>query len=310
MEQTNERWRPIKGYEGEFLVSDLGRVMNNHGLVLKQHRDSCNNPTVTLKGKRIRVAKAVAHAFVPNPDQLQYQGYKDGNKDNCRADNIEWIVPDFSNDGQARPVLLVKDGEVLEMYSLRMAAKWLNTTSQTIKNSANNKERNIRVNGYYIAWSDDTERTNQLLEGFTIIKNMDGEEWRDLPELQGEYQVSNLGRVKRVKGAERLVKLTTQRNGYVYVTLWLNSTTKCFKTSRLVAKAFIPNPDNLPEVDHLNTDKQNNTVSNLEWVTGEENRRREDAMKLRKPHRWTDEEKQMLREKSKAYYERKRRGSE
>lgn len=310
MEQTNERWRPVRGYEGTFLVSDLGRVMNNHGLVLKQHRDSCNNPTVTLKGKPMRVAKAVAHAFVPNPDQLQYQGYKDGNKDNCRADNIEWVVPDFSNDGQARPVLLVKDGEVLEMYSLRMAAKWLDATTQTIKNAANNKERNIRVNGYYIAWSDDTERTNQLLEGFTIIKNLEGEEWRDLPELQGEYQVSNLGRVKRVKGAERLVKLTTQRNGYVYVTLWLDNTTKCFKTSRLVAKAFIPNPDNLPEVDHLNADKQNNTVSNLEWVTGEENRRRADAMNLRNPHRWTDEEKQMLREKSKAHHERKRRGSE
>lgn len=305
-----EQWRPVKGYEGEFLVSDLGRVMNNHGLVLKQHRDSSNNPTVRLKGNSMRVAKAVAQAFVSNPNRLQYQGYKDGNKDNCRADNIEWIVPDFSNDGQPRPVLLVKDGEVLEMYSLRMAAKWLGTTSKPIKNAANNKERNIRVNGYYIAWSDDTERTNQLLEGFTIIKNMDGEEWRDLPELQGEYQVSNLGRVKRVKGAERLVKLTTQRNGYVYVTLWLDKTNKCFKTSRLVAKAFIPNPDNLPEVDHLNADKQNNTVSNLEWVTREENLRREDAMKLRTPHRWTDEEKQMMKEKLKAYHERKRRGSE
>lgn len=305
-----EQWRPVKGYEGEFLVSDLGRVMNNHGLVLKQHRDSCNNPTVRLKGNYMRVAKAVAQAFVSNPNRLQYQGYKDGNKDNCRADNIEWIVPDFSNDGQPRPVLLVKDGEVLEMYSLRMAAKWLGTTSKSIKNAANNKERNIRVNGYYIAWSDDTERTNQLLEGFTIIKNMEGEEWRDLPELQGEYQVSTLGRVKRVKGAERLVKLTTQRNGYVYVTLWLDKTNKCFKTSRLVAKAFIPNPDNLPEVDHLNADKQNNTVSNLEWVTREENLRREDAMKLRTPHRWTDEEKQMMKEKLKAYHERKRRGSE
>ena len=305
-----EQWRPVKGYEGEFLVSDLGRVMNNHGLVLKQIRSSTDNLVVTLKGKKVRVAKAVAQAFVPNPNCLEYQGYKDGNKDNCRADNIEWIVPDFSNDGQARSVCLVKDGEVLEMYSIGAAAKWLNVGRPAINNSANNKERNIRVKGYYIAWSDDSERISQLLEGFTTIKNMEGEEWRDLPELQGEYQVSNLGRVKRVKGAERLVKLTTQRNGYVYVTLWLDNTTKCFKTSRLVAKAFIPNPDNLPEVDHLNADKQNNTVSNLEWVTGEENRRREDAMNLRNPHRWTDEEKQMLREKSKAYHERKRRGSE
>lgn len=306
----NEQWRPVKGYEGVFLVSNLGRVMNNHGLVLKQIRSNTDNLVVTLKGKKVRVAKVVAQAFVPNPNCLEYQGYKDGNKDNCRADNIEWIVPDFSNDGQARSVCLVKDGEVLEMYSIGAAAKWLNVGRPAINNSANNKERNIRVKGYYIAWSDDSERISQLLEGFTTIKNLEGEEWRDLSELQGEYQVSNLGRVKRVKGPERLVKLTTQRNGYVYVTLSFSNSSKCFKTSRLVAKAFIPNPDNLPEVDHLNADKQNNTVGNLEWVTGEENRRRADAMNLRNPHRWTDEEKQMLREKSKAYYERKRRGSE
>ena len=59
MEQTNERWRPVKGYEGTFLVSDLGRVMNDHGLILKQKHDHCNNLAVVLKGKTVRVAKAV-----------------------------------------------------------------------------------------------------------------------------------------------------------------------------------------------------------------------------------------------------------
>lgn len=299
MEQPNERWRPVKGYEGTFLVSNLGRVMNNHGLIMKQNRDKCNNLVVVLKENKVRVAKAVAQAFVPNPNRLEYQGYKDGNKDNCCADNIEWIIPDFSNDGQARPVVLVKDGEVLEMYSIGAASKWLKTTRNRINNAANNKDLNIRVNGYYIAWSDDNERINQLLEGFTTVKMLDGEEWRDLPELQGEYQVSNLGRVKRVKGAERLVKLTTQRNGYVYVTLSFANTSKCFKTSRLVAKAFIPNPNNYEEVDHLNADKQNNTVSNLEWVTGEENRRRAQAMGLIKPRKLTDQEKQRIREQAK-----------
>lgn len=299
MEQPNERWRPVKGYEGTFLVSNLGRVMNNHGLIMKQNRDKCNNLVVVLKEKKVRVSKAVAQAFVPNPNRLEYQGYKDGNKDNCCADNIEWIIPDFSNDGQARPVVLVKDGEVLEMYSIGAASKWLKTTRNRINNAANNKDLNIRVNGYYIAWSDDNERINQLLEGFTTVKMLDGEEWRDLPELQGEYQVSNLGRVKRVKGAERLVKLTTQRNGYVYVTLSFANTSKCFKTSRLVAKAFIPNPNNYEEVDHLNADKQNNTVSNLEWVTGEENRRRAQAMGLIKPRKLTDQEKQRIREQAK-----------
>ena len=298
MEQTNEKWRPVKGYEGTFLVSDLGRVMNNHGLVLGQIHNAQGNLCVKLKDKMVRVAKAVAQAFVANPNGFEYQGFKDGNKENCRADNIEWIIPDFSNDGQARAIDLVKDGEVYELYSIGAAARWLHTTPNTIKNAANNKEQVIRVNGYYVAWANDASRINQLLEGFEFVKSLDDEEWRDLPELKGEYQVSNLGRVKRVKGAERLVKLTTQRNGYVYVTLSFANTSRCFKTSRLVAKAFIPNPNKYEEVDHLNADKQNNTVNNLEWVTGEENRRRAQAMGLM-PRKMTDEEKKKISDRAK-----------
>ena len=294
-----ERWRPVKGSEGEFLVSDLGRVINNHGLVLRQIHNAQDNLCVSLKGRTVRVAKAVAQAYVANPNGFEYQGFKDGNKENCRADNIEWIIPDFSNDGMAKAIDLVKDGEVYEMYSIGAASRWLNSSPNTVKNAANNKEQAIRVNGYYVAWANDTKRINQLMEGFTVVKSLDGEEWRDLPELQGEYQVSNYGRVKRVKGAERLVKLTTQRNGYVYVTLSFANTSKCFKTSRLVAKAFIPNPNNYEEVDHLNADKQNNSVSNLEWVTGEENRRRAQAMGLMKPRKLTDEEKQRISNQAK-----------
>ena len=295
-----ERWRPVKGYEGEFLVSDLGRVMNNHGLVLRQIHNAQDNLCVSLKGRTVRVAKAVAQAYVANPNGFEYQGFKDGNKENCRADNIEWIIPDFSNDGMAKAIDLVKDGEVYEMYSIGAASRWLNSSPNTVKNAANNKEQAIRVNGYYVAWANDTKRINQLMEGFTVVKSLDGEEWRDLPELQGEYQVSNYGRVKRVKGAERLVKLTTQRNGYVYVTLSFANTSKCFKTSRLVAKAFIPNPNNYEEADHLNADKQNNSVSNLEWVTPDENKRRAKAMGLLKPRKLTDEEKNKIKERAKS----------
>jgi hypothetical protein len=110
-----EQWKPVKGYEGQFLVSDLGRIMNDHGLILKTKRDARNNLIVTLKGKDIRVAYAVAHAFVHNPNGLPYQIYKDGDKGNCRADNIEWGMPGRdNNDGLSKAITLVKDGEVLE----------------------------------------------------------------------------------------------------------------------------------------------------------------------------------------------------
>ena len=164
-----ERWRPVKGYEGEFLVSDLGRVMNNHGLVLRQIHNAQDNLCVSLKGRTVRVAKAVAQAFVANPNGFEYQGFKDGNKENCRADNIEWIIPDFSNDGMAKAIDLVKDGEVYEMYSIGAASRWLNSSPNTVKNAANNKEQAIRVNGYYVAWANDTKRINQLIAASELL---------------------------------------------------------------------------------------------------------------------------------------------
>jgi len=278
-----EQWKPVKGYEGQFLVSNLGRIMNDHGLILKTKRDASNNLIVILKGKDIRVAWAVAHAFVPNPNEFKYQIYKDGDKGNCRADNIKWgTLEHYNNDGQSKAVALVKDCEVLKLPSVSAAARYLHTSQNKLKESVYNKEKNIRVHGYFIAWADDEDRINQLLEGVECVKSLDGEEWRDLPELQGEYQVSNLGRVKRIKGVERLRKITIQKNGYAYVSLSFDNTAKTMKVSRLVAMAFIPNPNNYEDVDHINADKTNNTVSNLEWVTHKENVRRAQALGLLK----------------------------
>lgn len=273
--ENREEWKPVKGYEGLFLVSNHGRIMNNKGHVLMPNRDAQNNLIVCIKGKNVRVAYAVAHAFVPNPRNLNYQGYKDGNKDNCHANNIEWIVPDFSNDGKPIKVVLIKDNEVTEYSSISSASKFLHCEHSRLKLAANNRERDTKVYGYSVAWFNDSERIEKLLNGgYKSVIDLEGEEWRDLPELRGEYQVSNYGRIKRIKGIERLRKVTKQRNGYMYVTLTFNNISKCFKTSRLVAKAFIPNPNGYEEVDHIDRDKTNNTVENLEWVTKDENIRR------------------------------------
>ena len=140
----------------------------------------------------------------------------------------------------------------------------------------------ILLAGFHSIYIILLDRINHFIEGAECVKSLDGEEWRDLPELQGEYQVSNLGRVKRIKGVEKLRKITIQKNGYAYGSLSFDNTTKTVKVSRLVAKAFLPNPNIYEEVDHINADKTNNTVSNLEWVTPEENKRRAQALGLLK----------------------------
>ena len=106
------------------------------------------------------------------------------------------------------------------------------------------------------------------------------EEWRDIPGYEGYYQVSNLG---RVKGLSRWINgnkqgYTTEHilkegknKGYCRVTLSVDTKHKNFSVHRLVAIAFIPNPNNYPQINHKDGNKANNIVTNLEWCNASQN---------------------------------------
>lgn len=94
--------------------------------------------------------------------------------------------------------------------------------------------------------------------------------WKDIKDYEGLYQVSNLGRVKSLR-YDRIMKLRTDYRGYLDVLISVKSKTKRYKVHRLVAEAFIPNPNNLPQVNHIDENKQNNNLTNLEWCTNEYN---------------------------------------
>lgn len=108
--------------------------------------------------------------------------------------------------------------------------------------------------------------------------------WKDVLGYKG-YQVSNIGRVKRlphwidvglnnVKRAfrkEKILKQSCDTPGYYQVWLYLNKKRKGFRVHKLVAQAFIPNPQNKPQVNHIDGNKLNNKVDNLEWCTNAEN---------------------------------------
>ena len=95
-------------------------------------------------------------------------------------------------------------------------------------------------------------------------------EWKLIEGFDGIYSVSNYGEVRNNKTG-RLMKQRKTEKGYLRVGLTNNGKPKCMRVHRLVAQAFIPNPDDKPEVNHIDFNKENNCVNNLEWVTGKEN---------------------------------------
>ena len=96
--------------------------------------------------------------------------------------------------------------------------------------------------------------------------------WKDKKDYEGHYQVSNFGRVKSIKfGKEIILKQKQCMDGYYYVNLSKNGIVKNYYVHRLVAEAFLPNPDNLPQVNHKDECKTNNVVTNLEWCSAQYN---------------------------------------
>lgn len=110
------------------------------------------------------------------------------------------------------------------------------------------------------------------------------ENWKDIKGYEGFYQVSDLGRVKSLERdvyfpngiiirhmEEKILVPNIDKQGYAYVSLCLNGKRKSIKVHRLVAMAFLPNPENKPQVNHIDEVKTNNAVDNLEWCNAQYN---------------------------------------
>lgn len=101
------------------------------------------------------------------------------------------------------------------------------------------------------------------------VDSLPGEQWKEIEGYEGLYAVSTTGRVYSFRRG--IIMSGGLVKGYWQVCLTKNGVQTNFYVHRLVAAAFIPNPDNLPIVNHIDEDKTNNNIENLEWVTYQEN---------------------------------------
>lgn len=117
-----------------------------------------------------------------------------------------------------------------------------------------------------------TREKNKSLrkEAQKVIK---GEEWKDIKNYEGHYQVSNLGRIKSIKRNQELImsNIIGRNSDYQTIKLRLDGIEKQYSIHRLVAEAFCNNPYHYTEINHIDENVSNNCASNLEWVSHSQN---------------------------------------
>lgn len=133
--------------------------------------------------------------------------------------------------------------------------------------------------------------------------------WKDIKDYEGFYQVSNLGRVKRVHGRDSRGNLRNEKVlkprlicGYRIAHLCKDGVAVNKAVHRMVAEAFIDNPQMLPEVNHIDGCKENNVVTNLEWVTPSDNALHAFKLGLRTPNKTFQGRSGKLHPRSKVVY--------
>ena len=253
-----EIWKDIRGYEKQYQISNWGRVrsipriVNNiilKGEMIKSHINTNGYYQVTLKGEKHAIHRLVAIAFCNGYAKGLVVNHKDENKKNNRAENLEWVTSDY-NKFYGTAMLRAKT-------KIRKQAKE--------KNELKEEKRKLKF----------TEHQHEL----SIV--LDDEVWADITGFEGLYQISSYGRVKslsrhhpNVQGGyyltkEKILCPRKHTNGYLNVQLCKDGIKRNHYIHRLVANAFLRNdhPQEYIDVNHINEEKTDNRVSNLEWCS-------------------------------------------
>lgn len=262
-----EEWRDVVGYEGFYKVSNLGNVKSvRYDKILKKiplggYRHV--HLSVSGEAKHYNIHRLVAQAFIPNPNNYAQVNHIDFDKTNNNVNNLQWVTCQQNIDhSQSNRLHLYKvtktevenifldahlHGKTIKQISLEKGLTWA-----CVRNIVNRK-----------TWLNVTQRLSHKIWIPAKPMIIDGVEWKDIEGYEGKYRISSRGEVFSIRTNKILKPGVSNRHHSVI--LRDNGKYQTLRVHRLVAKAFIPNPDNLPIIHHIDHNAFNNRVENLEW---------------------------------------------
>lgn len=258
----------------QYEVSNLGNVRNGKtGNVYTGSSVRSGYKSICINGKKAyKIHRLVALTFLENDDPKKiFVNHIDGDKFNNKLSNLEWVTPSANVQHAIDNKLIkiterrvtkidVETGEDLETYqSLKIASEKTNIGDSDIVRCCKNSKNT--AGGF--KWKYTDINPNETDE---VIDLTDYKQIKDFPN----YYLNKEGKLYSVP-YKKFLKYQLNNDGYPHVQVTNKGKKKDYLVHRLVAEVFIDNPDNKPQVNHKDMNKNNYHVDNLEWTTGSEN---------------------------------------
>lgn len=273
---NTEIWKKNKNIEN-YMVSNKGNVKNIITNKLSILIEKNGYYYVNLNKKCYRVHRLVAETFLENPENKKYVNHKNGNKLDNNLKNLEYNTPQENTKHAISTKLFVhftkkvhkynRNGTYIESFnSVADAAKKTKVRSCTISTACNqSKMGKIYCIKNFIFKFDNEEITNEP-ESLTEIEIKEMKPIKDFPN----YSITKTGKIynhfkKRAKRPQKT------NDGYLRIQLSYKTKVKNILIHRIVAETFLENPTSKKYVNHIDKNKENNNITNLEWVTHSEN---------------------------------------
>jgi len=269
-----EIWKPVydERFSSNYQISSKGRIKNKLGAIIIAHIvNGYYSITFSITKDKVRttglfrVHVLMARAFISNPNNKLVVNHINGNKLDNRLDNLEWSTQSENSQHAVdkklkkqftRAVIQLDiDQNIVKRYdSILEASNAVDCSAATIRKHCNNGNPYL---GFYFKFETVRERSDPPADGVEI-------------SCSSNYLITPKGEVYSTR-FNRYIRLTKIDSGYLVAVFSDRNMLMHKLVHRLVAEAFIPNPNNKLVVNHINGIKDDNRVENLEWVSQSEN---------------------------------------